>query len=318
MQRLIALSKASVVSLFAAVLAIALAGCATPPQTAQLLAERPATLPVTHQIPAVPFFEQDALQCGPASLAMVLNHWGKRVTPQDLTPQMFLPGREGSLQLEVLAASRRGGMLAVPLAPTLLALLAEVAAGHPVIVLQNLSLPIAPVWHYAVVTGYDLNAQTIVLHSGPTRDLRMSLTAFENTWARSAHWSVTVVPPTVLPVSADETAVLAAAAALERTDKAAAAAAYRTALARWPASSTAWIGLGNLQFAQQEHAQAAASYERAVKLNPDAADGWHNLAWAYQALGDRAQAIDAAQRAVTIGGVRLSRYQESLKQLRTQ
>ncbi|MFM2399907.1 MAG: hypothetical protein RL341_2064, partial [Pseudomonadota bacterium] len=255
------LIKSSALRLLFLVFAALIAGCATPPQTAQLLAQRPAGLPPAHQIPSVPYFAQDALQCGPASLAMVLNHWGGRTTPQELTPQLFIPGREGSLQLELLAASRRQGMLAVPIAPRLPALLAEVAAGNPVIVLQNLSLPVAPVWHYAVVIGYDLNAQTITLHSGPTANASMTLTAFENTWARSQHWAITVTPPARLPTQASEADVLAATAALERVDASSAQAAYRAMTTRWPAASGAWIGLGNIEYAKKAFAQAARAYE---------------------------------------------------------
>jgi tetratricopeptide (TPR) repeat protein len=296
--------------------ALLLCACATP-QTAQLVQTPPAHLPAQHLIANVPFFAQQEHQCGPATLAMVLNHWGKRITPEELTPQMFLPGRAGSLQPELLAASRRQGMLAVPTAPTLTAVFAEVAAGNPVIVLQNLSLPIAPVWHYAAVIGYDMTAQTVILHSGTTAQLRMSFTAFENTWARGKHWAVTVTPPQRLPAGADDAAVLAAAAALERTDSTAAASAYRAALIRWSGSSTAWIGLGNIAFAGKDARQAVLAYRQAVTLAPASADAWHNLAWAHDALGEKAQAVDAAKQAVNLGGVRFSRYQETLKALQS-
>jgi hypothetical protein len=40
----------------------------------------------------------------------------------------------------------------------------EVAAGHPVIVLQNIGLSWYLVWHYAVVVGYDLHEGTVIFH----------------------------------------------------------------------------------------------------------------------------------------------------------
>lgn len=45
----------------------------------------------------------------------------------------------------MLVASRRNGLPAYPLKPKLEAVLREVAAGNPVLVFQNLSLPIYPV-----------------------------------------------------------------------------------------------------------------------------------------------------------------------------
>jgi hypothetical protein len=301
--------------LFAAAL---LTGCAAP-QTTRLTQSLPAALPARHMIADVPFFAQQEHQCGPASMAMVLSHWGKPTSPDALTPQLLIPAREGSLQVEMLAAARRQGMLAVPTAPQLSTVLAEVAAGNPVIVLQNLSLPISPLWHYAVVIGYDVPAQTITLHSGTTARMTMALSTFEHTWARGKHWAITVTLPQRLPVRASQADVLAAAAALERVEASAAQTTYQAMTTRWPASSAAWIGLGNIAYARKDFAQAVNAYERATQAAPDAAnsaDAWHNLAWAYQALGNKPQAVAAAQRAVQLGGPRLARYTESLEKLR--
>jgi predicted double-glycine peptidase len=292
-----------------------LAGCAAP-QTTRLTQSLPTGLPARHMIADVPFFAQQEHQCGPASMAMLLTHWGKQTSPDALTPQLLIPAREGSLQVEMLAVARRQGMLAVPTAPELAAMLTEVAAGNPVIVLQNLSLPISPLWHYAVVIGYDVPAQTVTLHSGTTARMTMALATFEHTWARGQHWAITVTPPQRLPARASQPDVLAAAAALERVDAGAAQAAYQAMTARWPASGAAWIGLGNIAYARKDFTQAASAYERATQTAPDAADAWHNLAWAYQSLGNKPQAIAAAQRAVQLGGPRLARYTESLEKLR--
>lgn len=40
------------------------------------------------------------------------------------------------------------------------------AAGHPVVVLQNLRLGRAARWHHAVAVGYDLRRHEVVLRSG--------------------------------------------------------------------------------------------------------------------------------------------------------
>ncbi len=64
-----------------------------------------------------PFFPQEAHQCGPAALATVLNYRHIEVSPDDAHPQVFLPERKGSLQVELTASARRYGLLAYPLAP---------------------------------------------------------------------------------------------------------------------------------------------------------------------------------------------------------
>jgi len=279
--------------------------------TAALQAVRPPLQPDSTRLDRVPFHPQAEYQCGPAALAMALGAAGTPVDPAALVPQVYLPARAGSLQPEMLAAARRHGRLAVVLPPRLDGLLAEVAAGTPVIVLQNLALPIAPRWHYAVLIGYDLARGRVTLHSGTTAALEMPLAVFERTWARSGHWAMVAVVPDRLPATVDDAALLAAAAALERVDAAAAARSYAALTQRSPALAGAWLGLGNARHAGGDLAGAALAFERAARSDPAAADAWNNLALTLLALGRAADAAAAAQRAVQIGGPRLARYRDT-------
>ena len=291
-------------------LASLLSGCATPQATA--LAQRPpGDLPRQASLAQVPFYPQERFQCGPASLAMALNAGGLATTPEALQPQVYLPAREGSLQPEMLATARRHGRLAVTLPPRLDAVLAEIADGHPVIVLQNLSLPIVPMWHYAVAIGYDLDRSEILLHSGLTERQRMPLAVFERTWARGGHWAMVATEPARLPRTPSPDALLAAAIALERVDRAAARTAYESLTRRAP-SLLAWMGLGNTAYAAGDLVQAAHAFERAAEIDAASGDAWNNLANALFALGRDAEAAQAARRAVALGGPRAERYRATL------
>jgi tetratricopeptide (TPR) repeat protein len=243
----------------------------------------------------------------------VLTYAGREATPASLLPQVYVPGRKGSFQAEMLAATRRHGLVAYRLAPRLEDLLGELAAGHPVLVLQNLALDWAPLWHYAVAIGYDLGARAIILRSGVTRRLVMSLDTFERTWARSEHWAMVALAPDRLPASAQELAYVAAVAALERQNPAVAERGYEAALVRWPGSAAAAIGLGNSRYAQRNVTGAAEAYRAATLRHPESADAWNNLAQALIELGRRDAALAAAQRAVAIGGPRLPQYRETLE-----
>ena len=81
-------------------------GCTTqgPVQQPRIVAGRTSS---ELELQNVPFFPQKAYQCGPAALATVLAASGIEVTPGELEPKIYLPQRRGSLQLELLAASRR-------------------------------------------------------------------------------------------------------------------------------------------------------------------------------------------------------------------
>jgi tetratricopeptide (TPR) repeat protein len=262
------------------------------------------------ELATVPFHPQDDYQCGPAALASVLATTQSPVTPEALVDEVYLPARHGSLQAEMLATTRRHGRLAYPLAPRLTAVLQEVAAGNPVLVLQNLAFNFAPRWHYAVVVGYDRERGLLLLRSGRTRRLEISMVAFENTWERGGYWAMLALPPSRLPATADADTFVAAAVALERNDPAAAGAAYASALQRWPQNRLARLGLGNVAYRRGDLGAAAQAYREAAESDEGFADAWHNLAQVLYEQRDFGAARRAAGRAVAIGGPRAERYRQ--------
>lgn len=278
-----------------------LGGCAVlaePPQSAALALAPPQGLAPRTELRDVPFFPQTRYHCGPAALATVLVHAGLTTTPEALADAVFLPAREGALQTEMLAAARRSGALAVPLPPQLAALLTEVAAGHAVVVLQNLGLSFAPRWHYAVLVGYDLAARELVLRSGTTQRERMGFVLFERTWARGSYWSFVALPPGQLPLTAGESDAVQAAIGFERAAPAAQAQrVYDSLVQRWPDNLLAGLGQGNTRYASGDLAGAAQAFER-VALRHDSAAAWHNLAVMRLRLGQRDVAHTAAERAL--------------------
>ena len=300
---------------------MSLQGCASPQADALRPAAAAAQLGVApaREIAGVPFYEQERDQCGPATLAMALSASGPALTPEALRDMVFVPGRAGSLGTEMLAAARREGRLAVALEPALGAVLREVDAGNPVIVLQNLGLSIYPVWHYALVIGYDLPQDRMLMHSGPQARATMSLELFERTWARSGYWAMVATDPGNLPVTPPEAALLDASAALERVDPRAARQAYG-ALLRRPAHSRetgfgASMGLGNSAFAAGDTAAAAAAFAAASELQPDSGDAWNNLASVRAALGDRDGARAAIGRALALGGPHRALYEQTAAEI---
>src|SRR5688500_14915515 len=119
----------------------------------------------------------------------------------------------------MLAAARRHGLVSYQLAPRFEDLLRELAAGNPVIVLQNLG--IGEGWHYAVAVGYDYERGELILRSGTTERQVLAFTVHEMVWKRSGYWSMVALPPDRIAVSADEQRWLGAIAAMERAGNAA-------------------------------------------------------------------------------------------------
>lgn len=297
-----------------AALVFLLAGCATPPQTRALLQDdHHDTLTGAVELGDIPFFPQEDRQCGPAALATVLSAGGMTGDPGGLRRQVYLPGLEGSLQVEMLAAARRNGAVTYLLEPNLRVLLAEVAAGTPVVVLQNLGLSWYPVWHYAVVVGYDLSRGEVLLRSGRERRQVLGLATFERTWARGGHWAFVALPPGRLPAGATEAAYLAAVAPLEGMGQTRAARqAYGAALQRWPDSLGAAIGLGNTAYALGDLGAAEAAFRRASLNHPASAVAHNNLAHVLARMGHHDEALEAARRAVELGGPHVAAARRTL------
>jgi tetratricopeptide (TPR) repeat protein len=243
-------------------------------------------LPPTVFIDQVRFYAQDDYQCGPAALAMLLSQRGFSDTPESLKGRVYLPARKGSLQVEMVAAAREHGLLVYPLQPNLAALLTELAAGNPVLVMQNLGFNWYPYWHYAVVVGYDLRTQEMILHSGVNQAEREPFSLFMRLWDRTERWAIVALPADVLPASAEPLRYLQAASDLELSGQLdAAGRAYTTALQAWPDQSSARLGLGNVAWAEKQPKVALTHYRQLVSDFPALKPGWNNLSVALQSAG---------------------------------
>ncbi len=290
-------------SLMAGIFLLLISGCRTLPPPAALSEEKVATLPRQVELVDVPFFPQEDFQCGPAALAMVMKHAGLAVDPDMLKPEVYLPSREGALQIEMFGTARRHGLVAYQMSPVLGEVLEEVARGTPVVVLQNLALDWYPIWHYAVVIGYDFEKKEVILRSGRESHQRMSLVAFENTWARSAHWAMVALPPEKVPYTAEETQYVSAVNAFGRTGQLPASrTAYLSAKERWPGSLGVSIALGNVAYMMKRMDEAEAEFRAAVTAHPESVAALNNLAQTLSDMGRDEEALEYVKRAAKLGG----------------
>lgn len=218
---------------------ILLTGCQTPPQTRALMLE-PPPIAKQHFIEQVPFYPQQQYYCGPTTLAEVANYHGLPFSPTDIAPLSFVPGLAGSLQIEMVAATRQLGMLAYEQQGSMTLLLSLLAEDIPVIVLQNNSIALLPQWHYAVAIGYDISAQELILHSGVTKNHRLNFATFERTWQRGNYWMLAMLPTHKTSVLLNPFIYVKACQDLLDTQQSEAGiAAMQSAVKQWPEY---WLG----------------------------------------------------------------------------
>ncbi|OHE85063.1 MAG: hypothetical protein A2579_12265 [Lysobacterales bacterium RIFOXYD1_FULL_69_11] len=280
-----------------ALFVLAGAGCSVNP--AWTLESPPADAPVVDGVlPGIPFHPQTEYQCGPAALATILGASGTPADPDALAPQVYLPGRQGSLQLELVGATRRAGRIPFVIQPTTGALLAELGAGRPVLVLQNLLVRTVPKWHYAVVTGVDRSENVLVLNSGTEQGLRTPAPRFLRTWDWAGRWGLVSLEPGQLPAHADPVAYLTAVADFEAVAGAEAAApAYAAALRRWPREPRVHLALGNQAYASGDRVAAARHFRAGLEHAPGDAVLGNNHASVLGELGCIEEARDTLRRA---------------------
>ncbi len=294
-------------------LLICLTGCAGLKKWEML--QKAGDLPPRFELKTVPFFPQKAHQCGPAALAMALNWSGLPVSPEDLTDEVFTPTRKGSLQTALISAARRHGRIAY-ISTGMDVIFSEVAAGHPVIILQNLGLSWYPVWHYSVVVGYNIPKKFVILRSGATARKIMASRVFEKTWARSHYWGLLILRPDQLPAMAKKDLFLEAVLGLEKARRFRAAIhGYKTALTRWPQNLTVLMGIGNCHYALGELKDAESAFRETVHLHPKEGVAFNNLAQILWDQGQKQEALEAAKKAVSLGGPLSAIYQKTLEEI---
>jgi tetratricopeptide (TPR) repeat protein len=261
-----------------------LTACASrPPLLPSLLTSERAITRL--ELEGTPFYPQKQYQCGPAALATLLDYSGVSTTAESLVSHVYLPNKKGSLQVEMLAASRRFSRIPYQIHPELSALIEELQVGRPVLVLQNLGLKLWPVWHYAVVIGYSGKADELILRSGLTRRKIISTHRFLDTWEHSDNWAMVLLKPGELPARPEQLPYLKAVAAMETVAPVdSLITAYRSALTEWPESPTALFGLAASLHAKGELKAAEQNYQKLLAAHPNHIAGYNNLA---EVLADR-------------------------------
>ena len=162
-------------------LIVFLCSCATVQRTGQ-----------NYIIKNVPFYPQITYQCGPASLAGVLNYWGVKVTPDEIAKEIYSVSARGTLDIDMLLYAQSKGLLATQYEGTIEDLRKNIDSLHPVIVLVGYGFSFVQKDHYMVVIGY--NDHGIIANSGKNREEFISMKDFLKSWEKTNFWTLLIKP----------------------------------------------------------------------------------------------------------------------------
>lgn len=138
----------------------------------------------------VPFYPQADYQCGPASLAGVLNYLGRPVTPESIAKDIYSGSAKGTLNLDMLLYAQRNGFEVLQYSGSWDDLKTRIDGGHPLVVLVDYGFSLYQVNHFMVIIGY--NEKGIVANSGREERTFIDKDSFLKSWKRTNFWTLLI------------------------------------------------------------------------------------------------------------------------------
>jgi len=170
-------------------LAFSLTGCAVSHDGTSSAFSAPAG---SGKVENVPFYSQLTYQCGPASLAGVLNFYGYAVTPDQIASAIFRDNIHGTVTLDMVLYAREKGFSSKWYSGSANDIQCAVDGDAPLIVMIDLGFANLSKYHYLVVIGY--SREGVIVNSGKEREKLMRWDRFLPRWQRTKCWTLRVEP----------------------------------------------------------------------------------------------------------------------------
>lgn len=145
-------------------------------------------------IKGVPFFPQEKYDCGPASLASVMNFYGVPVSKEEVAKEVYNPTLNGTLSIDILRYARARGFDAAYYKGRMEDIKKEISQGEPVILFLDLGYSFYPVRHYIVAVGYNDKTGYLITYSGAEKDKTFSYKEIESAWEKTGFGTILITP----------------------------------------------------------------------------------------------------------------------------
>jgi hypothetical protein len=132
--------------------------------------------------------------CGPATLTSILHYWGRPVDQATIGRSVFDRQRSGTLAGDLILYAQQAGLQAISRSGSRGDLRRWLAAGLPIVVLQDLS-PQDRRGHFRVVVGYsDIQRQFLICDCTEPSLCALGYDRFDDLWFHFDHWCLLAAP----------------------------------------------------------------------------------------------------------------------------
>ncbi|MBI4684018.1 MAG: peptidase C39 family protein [Nitrospirae bacterium] len=136
----------------------------------------------------VPFYAQEKYQCGPASLAGVMNYWGVNITPDIIAEEIYSKSAKGTPDFDVILYPEKKGLVSERYQGNMYDLRRNIDEGYPLIVLVDYGIWVLQENHFMVIIGY--NEHGVIVNSGKEKEKFIPKEDFVKAWERTKFWTL--------------------------------------------------------------------------------------------------------------------------------
>jgi ABC-type bacteriocin/lantibiotic exporter with double-glycine peptidase domain len=143
---------------------------------------------ISHIVEGIPFYPQEAYQCGPSSLAAVLNYHGIDVSPEEISRDIYSKSARGTLNIDMVLYAEKKGLDVRHYSGSVEDIKQKIDSGSPLIVMVNNGFSLYQKNHFMVVIGYTDGG--IISNSGRERFKFIPFHDFNKTWQKTNYWTL--------------------------------------------------------------------------------------------------------------------------------
>lgn len=141
-------------------------------------------------INSVPFLPSEEFQCGPSSLAMVLNFLGMKIKPDEISKEIYSETAKGTAEFDMIIFAQKKGFKAIQYRGSIEDIKEKIKANKPLIVMTDESFWFYKKYHYMVVVGFD--ESNVIVNSGKDEHKRINLSDFYKKWQKTDFWTLLI------------------------------------------------------------------------------------------------------------------------------